>query len=45
MDVLKKNSEIQNIGEASDLPNVKGLSNVVTKQFVCYPKEIVSVLK
>ena len=34
--ILKKNQTVVDIAEASDLPTIKALSNVVKKYYVCY---------
>ena len=38
--VLTKYGNTVELAEASDLPNIKALSNKVEKFYVCYPKEI-----
>ncbi|PIQ19660.1 MAG: phosphohydrolase, partial [Cytophagales bacterium CG18_big_fil_WC_8_21_14_2_50_42_9] len=40
IDVLTKSGHIIDVAEASDLPNIRALSNKVEKYYVCYPKEI-----
>ena len=40
IDVLTKTGHIIDVAEASDLPNIRALSNKVEKYYVCYPKEI-----
>jgi HD superfamily phosphohydrolase len=35
--ILKKNGEIVDISEASDLPNIKAISEVVKKYYLCIP--------
>lgn len=40
INVLTKYGKVVELAEASDLPNVRALSNKVEKYFVCYPKEI-----
>ncbi|MDX5444403.1 MAG: HD domain-containing protein [Hymenobacteraceae bacterium] len=42
IDVLTKSSHVVNVAQASDLPNIRALSNRVEKYFICYPKEIAS---
>ena len=37
--ILYKNKEIKDIGEASDLLSLPVLSKIVKKYFICYPKE------
>jgi HD superfamily phosphohydrolase len=36
--LLRKNGEIIDIVEAADLPNIKAMSKIVKKYFLCYPK-------
>lgn len=38
INLLLKNGEITDVAEASDQLNIKALSEVVTKYFICYPK-------
>jgi HD superfamily phosphohydrolase len=38
--ILKKNGEIVDVAQASDLPNIKALSKIVRKYYLCYPKNI-----
>lgn len=38
--ILKKSGEIQNITDAADLPNIMAMSKIVTKHYLCYPKNI-----
>ncbi len=40
INVLTKYGKVVELAEASDLPNIRALSNKVEKYFVCYPKEI-----
>jgi HD superfamily phosphohydrolase len=40
INVLTKSGHVVELAEASDLPNIRALSNKVEKYFVCYPKEI-----
>ena len=40
INVLTKFGKVVELAEASDLPNIRALSNRVEKHFVCYPKEI-----
>ncbi|MCX7549525.1 HD domain-containing protein [Xanthomarina sp. F2636L] len=39
INILYKNGKIQDIIEASDQLNLKALSKIVTKYYICYPKE------
>ena len=36
---IYKDGSLKDIAEASDQLNISALSKVVTKHFVCYPKE------
>ncbi len=38
INILKKNGDIIDIVQAADLPNVKAMSKVVKKYYLCYPK-------
>jgi len=38
--VVKKNGELLDVVQASDQPNLYTLSNVITKHFICYPKNL-----
>ncbi|WP_347158217.1 HD domain-containing protein [Pontibacter chitinilyticus] len=40
IDILTKTGYVVDVAEASDLPNIRALSNKVEKYFVCYPKEV-----
>ncbi|QDA62206.1 HD domain-containing protein [Hymenobacter jejuensis] len=40
IDVLTKRGRVVNVAEASDLPNIRALSQRVEKHYICYPKEI-----
>jgi HD superfamily phosphohydrolase len=41
INVLTKRGEIIDIAEASDLPNIKTMSKIVKKYYICWPKNIV----
>jgi HD superfamily phosphohydrolase len=41
IEILTKRGEVLNVVEASDLPNIRALSQRVEKFYICYPKEIV----
>jgi hypothetical protein len=41
INVLTKRGEIVDIAEASDLPNIKTMSKIVKKYYICWPKNIV----
>lgn len=38
--ILKKNGEILDVAQASDLPNIKALTKIVKKYYLCYPKKV-----
>lgn len=40
INMLTKTGYVVDVAEASDLPNIRGLSHKVEKHFVCYPKEV-----
>jgi len=40
IDILTKLGKVVNVTEASDLPNIRALSQKVEKYYICYPKEI-----
>jgi HD superfamily phosphohydrolase len=40
IDILTKLGKVVNVTEASDLPNIRALSQKVQKYYICYPKEI-----
>ncbi len=39
--ILKKNNTVEDVVEASDQLNLKALSKVVTKYYICFPKNLV----
>jgi uncharacterized protein len=39
IDMLTKSGYVIDVAEASDLPNIRALSNKVEKYYVCYPKD------
>ncbi|SFF32684.1 HD domain-containing protein [Thermoflexibacter ruber] len=39
--ILKKNGQILDVAHASDLPNIKALTKMVKKYYLCYPKNII----
>jgi HD superfamily phosphohydrolase len=41
IEILTKRGAVLNVVEASDLPNIRALSQRVEKFYICYPKEIV----
>ncbi len=40
INVLTKSGEIIDIAQASDLPNIKAISKLVRKHYLCYPKTL-----
>jgi hypothetical protein len=40
IEILTKAGKVIDVAAASDLPNIRVLSNKVEKYYVCYPKEI-----
>lgn len=38
INILYKNGELTDIAQASDLPNIKALGQIVRKYYLCYPK-------
>lgn len=40
IDILKKSGEIIDVAKASDLPNIKGMSKIVKKHYLCFPKNV-----
>lgn len=38
--ILTKNGELKEIADASDLPNIKALSKIVKKNYLCCPKNV-----
>lgn len=41
IEILTKKGDVLNVMEASDLPNIRALSQRVEKFYICYPKEII----
>ncbi|AWM31974.1 HD domain-containing protein [Hymenobacter nivis] len=41
INILTKKGEVVNVMDASDLPNIRALSQRVDKFYICYPKEII----
>ena len=41
IEILTKKGDVVNVMDASDLPNIRALSQRVEKFYICYPKEIV----
>ena len=40
INILMKSGEVVDVAKASDLPNIKAISKIVKKHFLCYPKEL-----
>ncbi|MBX2942175.1 MAG: HD domain-containing protein [Cyclobacteriaceae bacterium] len=40
INILTKRGELKEIADASDLPNIKALSKIVKKNYLCYPKNV-----
>ena len=40
INVLMKNGDIIDIASASDLPNIKAMSKIVKKYYLCFPKSV-----
>jgi hypothetical protein len=40
INVLMKNGDIVDIASASDLPNIKAMSKIVKKYYLCFPKSV-----
>lgn len=38
--IKRKDGSLVDVAEASDLPNIEALGQIVTKHYLCYPKEI-----
>ena len=38
--LLKKDGSVVDIEKTADLPNIKAMSNIVTKYYLCWPKEL-----
>ncbi len=41
INILRKGGKIEDIAEASDLPNIKAMSKIVKKHYLCSPKKYV----
>jgi len=39
--MLKKTGEVINIEEATDLPNIKAMSRIVSKSYICWANEVI----
>ena len=40
INILKKSGEVIDVASAADLPNIKAMSKIVRKYYVCYPKNL-----
>jgi hypothetical protein len=40
INILKKNGEVVDVADASDLPNIKAMSKIVKKHYLCAPKSL-----
>ena len=40
INILKKDGTVVDIAEAADLPNIKAISKIVRKHYLCYPKNV-----
>jgi uncharacterized protein len=40
IDILSKNGRIIDVAKASDLPNIKAISKIVIKHYLCWPKSL-----
>lgn len=40
INILRKDGELLDIAQASDLPNVKALTKIVKKNYLCWPKNV-----
>ena len=38
--ILSKSGEVRGIADAADLPNIKAISKIVKKHYLCWPKDI-----
>jgi uncharacterized protein len=41
INILVKNGDVQDIAQASDLPNIKAFSKIVKKNYLAWPKDVV----
>ncbi|MFY0651068.1 MAG: HD domain-containing protein [Cyclobacteriaceae bacterium] len=41
INILTKNGELVDVAKATKLPNIKAMSKIVTKYYLCWPKELV----
>jgi hypothetical protein len=40
INILTKDKKVKDIAEASDLPTIKALSNIVKKYYICWAKNV-----
>jgi uncharacterized protein len=40
INILMKNGRLLDIAQASDLPNIKAISKIVKKNYLCWPKNV-----
>jgi hypothetical protein len=40
INILTKSGELLDIAQASDLPNIKAISKIVKKNYLCWPKDV-----
>ena len=40
INILTKQGKIKDIAQASDLPNIKAMSKIVKKYYLCWPKNV-----
>jgi len=40
INVKMKNGKVLDVADASDLPNIRALSKIVTKHYICWPKNV-----
>jgi hypothetical protein len=40
INILMHDGRLQDIAQASDLPNIKAISNIVKKNYLCWPKHV-----
>jgi HD superfamily phosphohydrolase len=40
INIMTKKGQVMDVAQASDLPNIKAMSNIVKKYYICWPKHI-----
>jgi hypothetical protein len=40
INILMRNGQLLDIAQASDLPNIKAISKIVKKNYLCWPKNV-----